>query len=98
MNVSGVGAPAPVSVPRPVVPAPSPMDRAPTEAASATAATTEHKESEVTKAEEEAAKLPPMKGLTLNEVRVMLGAIPASAAAELAKQDRAGTGAFDVYV
>lgn len=96
MNVSGVGAPAPMSAPRPVGPAPSPMDRAPTEAASTTAATAESRKPEG-RAEEEAAKLPPMKGLTLNEVRVMLGAIPASAAAKLAKQDRAGTGAFDVY-
>jgi hypothetical protein len=96
MNVSGVGAPAPASVPRPVGPAPSPMDRAPTEAARATAARTGNQKPEG-KVEEEAAKLPPMKGLTLNEVRVMLGAIPASAAAKLAKQDRVGTGAFDLY-
>ena len=96
MNVSGVGAAAPVSTPRPVGPAPSPMDRAPTEAASATAVRAENQKPEV-KAEEEAAKLPPMKGLTLNEVRVMLGAIPASTAAKLSRQDRAGTGAFDVY-
>jgi hypothetical protein len=97
MSISGVGTPAPVPPPVPPVTAPSPTDRAPTEAAKPAAASTE-KKSEVTRAEEEAAKLPPMKGLTLNEVRVMLGAIPASAALKLAnRQDGTGTHAFDVY-
>jgi hypothetical protein len=39
-----------------------------------------------------------MKGLTLNEVRVMLGAMPVSAAAQLAGQEGMGKGSFDVYV
>jgi hypothetical protein len=78
------------------VPAPSPTDRAPTEAAKAAA--TPEKKSEATRAETQATKLPPMKGLTLNEVRVMLGAMPVSAAAQLAGQEGMSKGSFDVYV
>lgn len=95
MNVSGVGAPVPVAAPMPVGPAPSPTDRAPTEAAKAAAQP--EKKSETTKAEEEAAKLPPLKGLTLDEVRVMLGAIPPSELARLATRQRMQPSAFDVY-
>jgi hypothetical protein len=94
MNVSGVGGPSAVPAPMPVVPAPSPTERAQTEAARPTPAAQE-KKAEATKAQEEAAKLPPLKGLTLNEVRVMLGALPVSAAAKLATRQQPG--AFDVY-
>ena len=95
MNISGVGAPAPVPAPMPVGPAPSPTERASTEAAKA-AAPPEHK-SEITKAEEASAKLPPLRGLTVNDVRVMLGAMPASAAAKLAAKQQVQPGSFDTY-
>jgi hypothetical protein len=75
---------------------PSPTDRALTEAAKPTAASAERK-SEATRAEEAAAKLPPLKALTLNEVRVMLGAIPASVALKMANKPDGGLGAFDMY-
>ncbi|HET9655781.1 MAG TPA: hypothetical protein VFP72_10540 [Kineosporiaceae bacterium] len=92
MNVSGVGAPATPAAAS--VPAPSPTDRAPTEAAKAAhpdGSKTQHKS-----VEEEAPKLPPLKGLTLTEVRVMLGVMPASAAIKQAQQPT-HPGAFDVY-
>ena len=96
MNVSGVGAPTPVPPTRPVGPAPSPTDRAPTEAAKA-ATPDEKARSEATKADEEAAKLPPMKALTLSEVRVLLGALPASEASRTAAEQHTRPGVFDVY-
>jgi hypothetical protein len=95
MNINGVGAPTPVPAPMPVGPAPSPKERASTEAAKA-AAPPERK-SEITQAEEESAKLPPLKGLTVNDVRVMLGAMPPSAAAKLAAKRQVPPGALDVY-
>ena len=94
MNVNGVGAPGTVPAPMPVGPAPSPTDRAPTEAAKAAP---QEKKSEITKAEEEAPKLPPLKGLTVNDVRVMLGALPVTAAAKLAARQQTRPGAFDTY-
>lgn len=96
MNVSGVGTPVPIPAPVPHAPAPSPTERAPTEAAEA--APSPEKKSEANKAREEAKKLPPLPGLTVNEVRVMLGAMPASVARELSRNDGMSRGIFDVYV
>jgi hypothetical protein len=90
MNINGVGAPAPATVP---VPAPSPTDRAPTDAAKAA---TPDKKAPNPRAEEEAPKLPPLKGLTVNDVRVMLGMLPVSAARKL-EQQPARPGEFDMY-
>lgn len=95
MNVSGVGTPVPIPAPVPHAPAPSPTERAPTEAAEA--APSPEKKSEADKAREEAKKLPPLPGLTVNEVRVMLGAMPASVARELSQNDGMSRGIFDVY-
>jgi hypothetical protein len=81
----------------PVVPAPSPTDRAPTEAAKAATSPGRRAESEASRAEEEAAKLPPMKGLTLNEVRVMLGVLPVSEATKMAAKQNTRPSIFDVY-
>jgi hypothetical protein len=95
MNISGVGTPVPIPAPVPHAPAPSPTDRAPTEAAEA--APSREGKSEASKAREEAKKLPPLPGLTVNEVRVMLGAMPASVAHKLSQNDGMSRGIFDVY-
>jgi hypothetical protein len=71
MNVNGVGRTAPVAVP-----SPGESDRAPTQTAGtanpakATAAERSRQEAR------EVEKLPPLKGLTVNEFRIILGAMP----------------------
>jgi hypothetical protein len=96
MNISGVGAPAPSPVPAPIAPvaAPSPTDRASTEAAKA--APQQEKGSRATGAEAEAPRVPPLKGLSVNEFRVILGELPIAAEKKLAKQAETN-GGFDTY-
>lgn len=98
MNVNGRGTLSQAPPAMTIVPAPSPTDRAPTEAARTAAPSAEVTKPGADKtAEEKAAKLPPLKGLTVNEVRMMLGALPVSEAAKTAANPNTRPSIFDVY-
>ena len=91
MNVSGVGTAPPIAP----TPAPAPASNHRELAPATTTRDGPAAKKPEQAPEHEAPKLPPMKGLSLTEVRVMLGAIPAGMATKLAQG--AQPGSFDTY-
>lgn len=97
MNVTGVGAgpplpPPPVPAAGPA-PAAAPAERPPNPATTTSEAAAQDKADR--KHERDVEKLPPLRGLSLTEIRVMLGQLPAGAAAKLGETSRPGS--FDTY-
>ena len=88
MNVSGVGATPPLPPPPPVAP-PQPATAAPASGGrSGTGASGQRaeREREQTTPGSAAHEAPPLRVLTVTEMRVMLGQLPASAAFKLEQQ------------
>ena len=93
MNVTSVGAtPTPLPTPLPVS-KPVATDRAPDSRHEAQQQAAQQAAQQARKPEPERVQLPPLKPVSTQEFRVMLGALPVS----VLSGSRAKTGSFDVY-